>query len=96
MEIFKMSKKKDRDYKTFMVLGQNCLIFGVLGSRLVRIVLGDVILAGSAYARFFQVFMDGITVILLVVALFFTMKGLLLYKKCRVKNPTYRSNHRTR
>ena len=91
-----MSKKKDRDYQTFMAVGQSCLIFGVLGARLVRMVLGDVVLAESVYARFFQVFMDGITVLLLVVALFFTMKGLRLYKKCRVKNPTCRSNHRTR
>ena len=91
-----MSKKKDRDYRTFMAVGQSCLIFGVLGARLVRMALGDVVLAGSAYARFFLVFMDGITLVLLFVALFFTMKGLRLYKKCRVKNRTYRSNHRTR
>ncbi len=91
-----MSKKKDRDYRMFMAVGQSCLIFGVLGARLVRMVLGDLVLTGSAYARFFQVSMDGITVILLVVALFFTMKGLRLYKKCRVKNPTYRSNRRMR
>ena len=91
-----MSKKKDRDYRMFMVVGQSCLIFGVLGARLVRMVIGDVVLAGSAYTRFFLVFMDGITVILLVVALVFTMKGLRLYKKCRAKKPPYRSIHRTR
>jgi hypothetical protein len=73
--------KKWNDYRTLIAVGQACLIFGVLGSRIVRVVLDKVVFrTGHAFVAGF---MDGITVVLLMVSILLSARGFVLYQKCK-------------
>lgn len=72
---------KWNDHRTLIAVGQVCLILGVLGSRIVRVVL-DKIVFGSGNA-FIAGFMDGITVVLLMVSILLSIRGFVLYQRCK-------------
>ena len=80
-----LMKKSMTDYRKLMTIGQSCLFVGVLGSRVVRFIVGEILLAHSSFSDFFMGFMDGITVVLLCVSIVFNVKGFMLYKECRAE-----------
>lgn len=88
--------KKWNDYRTLIAVGQACLIFGVLGSRIVRVVLDKIVFrAGSSHA-FIAGFMDGITVVLLMVSILLSVRGFILYQRCKAVEPSRKTSHMRR
>ena len=77
-----MNKKEMREYRMMINWGQKSLIFGVLGSRLFRFLL---VLCGSQSDILFG-FMDGITVLMLVISIGLGIRGWYVFQKCKVRN----------
>ena len=75
------SRKKMNDYRFMILIGQLSLIFGIIGTRIFRILISSF---GSSSA-FFLGFLDGISVVMLMLSIVCHVRGITLYKKCEVR-----------
>ena len=80
------------DYRRVLAIGQSCLLVGVFGSRLVRFVVGEILLTNSPLSDLFMGFMDGITAVLVCISIVFSVRGYMLYKECRADASSRRSD----
>lgn len=87
--------KKWNDYRTLIAVGQVGLIFGIFVSRIVRVVL-EKMMSGTSSHVFIAGFMDGITVVLLSVSILLSVRGFVLYQRCKAVEASIRSSRSVR
>ena len=75
-----LTKKQLNDYRFMILIGQISLIFGILGTRIFRMLMS---IAGTS--PFLLGFLDGISVVMLVISIVCHVRGMMLRKKCEVR-----------